>query len=294
MRAQRVLVTGATGFVGRHLVKHLLARGSSVRAVARNPETARAMPWFNEVEFVSADIHALDADVQALATGMDALVHLAWPGLPNYRDLFHFEHNLFADYRFIKHVIQSGVPQVLVTGTCFEYGMQSGPMSEETLPQPTNPYGLAKHTLRLFLEALQAHHPFVLQWVRLFYLHGAGQNPNSLLASLDRAIDSGAERFDMSAGDQLRDYLDIDIAAGYLADVLERAHFSGIVNCCSGVPISVRALVEARLRERNASIELNLGHYGYASHEPMAFWGDAMRLRALRQQDPAPLGGSHT
>ena len=86
-------------------------------------------------------------------------------------------------------MVEAGVSQVLVTGTCFEYGMQNGPLSEQTAPQPSNPYGLAKNTLRLFLENLQRVQPFTLQWARLFYLHGEGQNPNSLLAALDRLID---------------------------------------------------------------------------------------------------------
>lgn len=281
MSGLSVLVTGATGFVGRHLVSALLARGCKVRAVARNVEVAQRMPWIDAVEFVAADIHAADLDIGVLTEGVDALAHLAWPGLPNYQGLFHFEHNLFADYAFIKGAVEAGVSQVLVTGTCFEYGMQSGPLSEASAPQPSNPYGLAKNTLRLFLEALQREQPFVLQWARLFYLHGEGQNPNSLLASLDRAIDAGDQVFNMSAGDQLRDYLAIDVAVGYLAALLQRRDFCGVVNCCSGRPISVRALVEQRVRERGSSIALNLGYYGYSVHEPLAFWGVAERLQQL-------------
>ena len=276
-----VLVTGATGFVGRHLVAALLARGCTVRAVARNAETAAGMPWIKDVEFIAADVHAESLDVAALTEGVDALAHLAWPGLPNYQALFHFEHNLMADYRFIKSAVEAGVGQVLVTGTCFEYGMQSGPLSEDTVPQPSNPYGLAKNTLRVFLENLQRQQPFTLQWARLFYLYGAGQNPNSLLAALDRAIDAGEPSFNMSAGEQLRDYLAIDRAADHLAAVLHQRQFDGVINCSSGQPISVRALVEQRLRERGASIRLNLGHYPYPSHEPMAFWGVADRLQQL-------------
>lgn len=277
----KVLVTGATGFVGRHLVAALLARGCAVRAVARNAETAASLPWINTVEFIKADIHGADLDIGALTDGIDALAHLAWPGLPNYQALFHFEHNLTADYRFIKSAIEAGVPQVLVTGTCFEYGMQSGPLNEQTAPQPSNPYGLAKNTLRLFLENLQRVQPFTLQWARLFYLHGAGQNPNSLLAALDRAIDAGDERFSMSGGEQLRDYLAIETAAGYLAAIMQQRDFDGVINCASGQPVSVRALVEQRVRERGASIELNLGHYPYPTHEPMAFWGVADRLQQV-------------
>ena len=277
----KFLVTGVTGFVGRHLVAALLARGCEVRAVARNAETAQGMPWINDVEFVSADIHAADLDVGALVEGINALAHLAWPGLPNYRALFHFEHNLMADYRFIKSAVEEGVQQVLVTGTCFEYGMQSGPLSESTEPQPCNPYGLAKHTLHLFLQNLQQQQPFTLQWARLFYLHGEGQNPNSLLAALDRAIDAGEPTFNMSAGEQLRDFLAIETAAENLAAIVHKRDFNGVINCASGQPVSVRALVEKRLRERGASIDLNLGHYPYPTHEPLAFWAVVDRLQQL-------------
>jgi len=277
----KFLVTGATGFVGRHLVAALLARGCEVRAVARNVETAQGMPWINDVEFVSADIHAAELDVVALTDGVDALAHLAWPGLPNYRALFHFEHNLMADYRFIKSVVEAGVKQVLVTGTCFEYGMQSGPLSEQTEARPANPYGLAKHTLHLFLQNLQQAQPFTLQWARLFYLHGEGQNPNSLLAALDRAIDAGDASFNMSAGEQLRDFLPIETAAGYLAAIAQQRDFNGVINCASGQPVSVRSLVEQRLRERGASTDLNLGYFPYPTHEPMAFWAVVERLQQL-------------
>jgi dTDP-6-deoxy-L-talose 4-dehydrogenase (NAD+) len=276
-----VLVTGATGFVGRHLVAALLARGCAVRAVARNVETAASMPWINHVEFVATDIHAVDLDIAALTDGIDVLAHLAWPGLPNYRALFHFEHNLMADYRFIKGAVEAGVAQVLVTGTCFEYGMQSGPLGESVEPQPSNPYGLAKHTLHLFLQNLQQEKPFTLQWARLFYLHGEGQNPNSLLAALDRAIDAGEASFNMSGGEQLRDFLPIASAADYLATIVHQRDFNGVINCASGQPVSVRALVEQRLRERGAALKLNLGHYSYATHEPMAFWAVTERLQQL-------------
>ncbi|QXI19308.1 NAD(P)-dependent oxidoreductase [Pseudomonas hamedanensis] len=280
-----VLVTGATGFVGRHLVSALLCRSFKVRAVARDLDSARSLPWFAQVEFVAADLHAPDLDVERLVEGVDVVAHLAWSGLPNYQALFHFERNLPADYAFLKRAVAAGVSQVLVTGTCFEYGLQSGPLAESVSPQPCTPYGLAKHTLRLFLQALQHEHAFCLQWARLFYLHGEGQNANSLLASLDRAIDGGEAQFNMSMGDQLRDYLEITEAASQLASLIGRPDVDGVINCCSGRPISVRALVEQRVRERQSTIELNLGHYGYSAHEPMAFWGDARRISQLKGQE---------
>jgi dTDP-6-deoxy-L-talose 4-dehydrogenase (NAD+) len=239
------------------------------------------MPWINDVEFVSVDVHSEALDVAALVDGIEVLAHVAWPGLPNYQQLFHFERNLMADYRFIKSVVDSGVKQVLVTGTCFEYGLQNGLLTEQVDPQPSNPYALAKNTLRVFLGNLQREQPFVLQWARLFYLYGEGQNPNSLIAALDRAIDAGESSFNMSGGEQLRDYLPIETAAAYLSNILHNREFDGIINCCSGQPISVRSLVEQHIVERGASIRLNLGYYPYPKHEPMAFWGCAERLRQI-------------
>ncbi|AXM98547.1 NAD-dependent epimerase/dehydratase family protein [Pseudomonas plecoglossicida] len=290
MSPRHVLVTGATGFVGRHLVAELLARGCRVRALARDARRARSLPWFDRVQFVAGDLQQASAEqVAGWVEDIDALAHLAWPGLPNYQALFHLEQNLMADYHFIKHALQGGVGQVLVTGTCFEYGMQSGPLDEQCPARPANPYGLAKHSLHLFLQALQQQHPFTLQWARLFYLHGEGQNPGSLLAALDRAIDSGATAFDMSGGEQLRDFQAITEAARQLAGVLHCRQFSGVVNCASGQPVAVRSLVEQRLRERGASLQLNLGHYPYPTHEPMAFWAVTDRLQHVLKSTTEPV-----
>ncbi len=280
----KILVTGATGFVGRHVVSELLIKGHNVVAVARNLDKAKGMPWYEKVTFIPCDIHDPSLDPGKTFGVPDAIVHLAWPGLPNYKDLFHFEKNLFADYRFLKNMLTAGVKHVLVMGTCLEYGMQNGALSEETIPMPTTPYGLAKDTLRKFLQALQVKHPFTLQWVRLFYMYGPGQNPNSLLAQLDRAIDNKETIFNMSGGEQMRDYLPIEDVARNLVLLLEHPDCSGIINCCSGNPISVRQLVEQRIAERRANIKLNFGYYPYPDYEPMAFWGDRHRLDAILEQ----------
>ena len=269
--SRQVIVSGATGFVGRHLVPQLLDRGYDVVALARDESKARELAWFDRVQFVSVDFHR---DLPGFSPQPGAaLVHLAWPGLPNYLDLFHFEENLPHGYAFVKHLVQAGVRQVLVTGTCFEYGMHNGAQASSAETQPSNPYAIAKDTLRRQLEALRMKVPFVLQWARLFYMYGEGQNPRSVLAQLDAAIVRGDVTFDMSGGEQLRDYLPVEKATLQLADRLASGT-AGTFNVCSGKPVSIRRLVEQRIAERGARIEMNLGHYPYPDYEPMAFWGE--------------------
>ena len=267
----KVLVTGATGFVGRHVVEALVAGGHSVTAVARDESKARTMPWLGRVRFVACDAFAQPE--RALEGGADVLVHLAWPGLPNYRDFFHLSRNLPADLRFLEHAVDAGIARLVVAGTCLEYGMQCGALAATQETRPTTPYGLAKDTLRKSLEMLQRLKPFTLQWVRLFYMYGEGQNPASLLAQLDRAIDEGKPVFDMSRGDQLRDYLPVEEVAATFRRVVESPAVTGVINCCSGTPVSVRELVERRCTERGSGIRLNRGHYPYPDYEPLAFWG---------------------
>lgn len=278
----RVLVTGATGFVGHYVVNELLARGHSVVAIARDIKRARDKPWFDRVEFIQCDLHESFKPLFQSESLPNAIVHLAWPGLPNYQDFFHIGKNLPADLAFLEAAVKSGVPHLLVAGTCLEYGMQYGPLTEEMETSPTIPYGFAKDALRKALQFLQKESPFTLQWMRLFYMYGEGQNRNSLLAQLDRAIEEEKPVFNMSKGDQLRDYLPIQEVARNFAIVLENPLCQGVINCCSGRPISVLDLVKQRCHTENSNIQLNRGYYPYPDYEPLAFWGIPSKLTILR------------
>ena len=269
----KIAVTGATGFIGRHVLTELARHDVEVIAISRH-----ATPGAGGVQL---DIRAAADDVFEQIGRPDALIHLAWGGLPNYRSLHHFEQELPAQYRFLSNLIAAGLNNLVVVGTCFEYGMQSGPLSEELPARPDNPYGYAKDSLRRQLEYLRAARPFNLTWARLFYLHGEGQAASSLLPLLRQAVARGDSVFNMSGGEQLRDYLPVSEVARCLVALALKQADPGVVNLCSGRPISVRRLVEGWIAENNWSIELNLGHYPYPDYEPMAFWGDRRKLDTL-------------
>ena len=281
----KVAVTGASGFIGRHVLTELLQHGVEIVAVTRK---ASRLPGMSEaVRIVEMDISQPAIDFFEKMGRPDVLIHLAWGGLPNYKSLHHFKNELPRQYHFLESMIEGGLASLLVTGTCFEYGMQFGELSSDMPTKPTNPYGYAKDALRKQLEFLRSIKPFNLTWGRLFYMYGDGQPSTSLYPKLKEAVLRGDKIFRMSGGEQLRDYLPVtEIARQIVHLALDQRDLS-VVNICSGKPISVRKLVEQWLFENNWKIELNLGYYSYSDYEPMAFWGDQNRLNT-KQKNHSP------
>jgi len=271
----KILVTGATGFIGRYVVERLLKRSCDV--IATSLEEVASLPC----RYMPANLKESGISWFERFEHPDAVIHLAWEGLPNYNELFHIERNLPVSYYFLKNLIESGVKNINVIGTCFEYGLQEGCLSEDLPPKPITTYGVAKNTLRIFLEELRKKQDFDLKWIRLFYLYGTGQSKNSILELLKSALERGDEVFNMSGGEQLRDYLPVETVAENIVKIALQNEVQGIINNGSGQPISIRRLVEEFLKRENKNIDLKLGYYPYTAYEPLAFWANTEKLRGL-------------
>lgn len=284
---KKVLVTGATGFIGNHVIHSLLKRGVQVIASSSNPEKAITASWFSEVTYIPFDLKHFDNSVNyhSYFGSPDAMIHLAWEGLPNYKEVFHVEENLPRHLAFVSNLVHNGLSDLTVTGTCFEYGMKEGVLREDMDCEPANPYAIAKNELRKQLELLNTKLPFRFKWVRLFYMYGQGQSPKSLISQLDTALEGNEPEFKMSAGEQVRDFLPVEQVAEYIVAIALQQKRTGIINCCSGQPVTVKAFVENYLKEKNKHISLNLGYYPYTDYEAMKFWGDNSILKSIIAND---------
>lgn len=271
MSQKKIIVTGGTGFIGRHLIPKLLKFNYQVIIFGRDPNSAKIFPWIDHVEFMQYDLS--DQKIPDIHMQDIGLIHLAWPGLPNYKKDFHENKNLPESLSFIEQCLSAGIKQVLVTGTCFEYGMKEGKILSSDATNPANPYARAKDKLRQRILNLQEKYDFSMQWARLFYMYGLGQNATSIIAQLDQAAKNNEKVFNMSGGAQLRDYLPVSQVADQLLN-LYMQYPEGTYNICSGQPISIEQLVKNRIQEQKYKIELNLGFYPYSDIEPMSFWGE--------------------
>lgn len=275
----KIALSGATGFIGGHVVRALAQHGIEPTLLLRpGSKPAAELSGLSSCEIDFADP---PANVFVRLGRPDVLIHLAWGGLTNYRSMHHVEVEMPMHARLLEQLLRDGLPKLLVTGTCFEYGMQSGELDERTPTRPDNPYGQAKDRLRQHLESLQQELGYQLIWARLFYMFGEDQSPKSLFPLLRKAALAGDAAFPMSGGEQVRDFLPVQVVAERLVRLAMLDRHVGVVNVCSGQPAAVLELVERWIAEHGWDIKPKPGVYPYPDYEPMSFWGSAEKSNAL-------------
>lgn len=206
---------------------------------------------------------------------------LSWPGLPNYQEPFHVTRNLPASVELIEQLAAAGLQRLVVAGTCYEYGLQNGPLKEDQFTDPANCYAIAKDCLRRVIASRYAQQYLQWCWTRIFYPFGNGQNPNSLLPSLAAALQAGDKLFPMGSGRQLRDFIDVKEVARQLLTLAMHQDAAGIYNVGTGKPRSVIEMVEEAVAAHGGSIQLKRGVYQDRPDEPVAFWAHIDKFLAL-------------
>lgn len=284
---KNVLVTGATGFIGNYVIDELLNRNFNVIASSSSRQKATGFHWYKKVTFVEFNLQNIDEGINYFNFfhRPQSFIHLAWEGLPEYTGDFHLTENFPRHLALLKNMIQNGLRDITVAGTCFEYGLQEGQLSEDMEPEPVNAYSTAKDELRKNLQQFCASLPVSLKWMRLFYMYGKGQHPNSLIPQLNKALAEKQQVFKMSAGEQQRDFLPVAKVAEYIVKIAAQKNVTGIINVCSGKPVMVKDFVKEYLQQNNKSISLHLGYYPYNLYEPMRFWGDDTKLQSILQNE---------
>ena len=274
----KIAITGATGFIGSHVRNALAKTDHDVVLVARRSERAGEITARESI--VAADLHHERTDWFKLFGKPDAVLHLAWGGLPNYMDEYHVEVELPMQSKFLSTLIDSGLKKLVVTGTCYEYGMSSGALSEDQETNPNTPYGIAKDNLRKELFELQQRKNFDLTWARIFYPYGEGQSESSLYSQLKNAILSNQE-FLMGNGRQVLDFIQVEKVASSLLSLLTSCMNLGVVNIGSGKPQTVAAFVQEQIRIFQSDLVPSFGSIPDREYESVSFWSDNSRFDSL-------------
>jgi dTDP-6-deoxy-L-talose 4-dehydrogenase (NAD+) len=270
-----LLVTGATGFIGKRVVNFAIEQGHKIAILTSSLKEAKEM-FGSSVSI----IYLNDFLSGAVKINCKKVIHLGWSNVQNYMDKQNLQENLSAQFDLLDKLVKAGVNDITVTGTCLEYGMVEGACKEDMLVKEplTMPYAQAKYEL---YKHLAQNKNINLKWLRCFYVYGLGQRANSLLSTLLAAIENGEQQFNMSGGQQKRDFIHVDTLAQNILAVALQDKVSGIINAGSGISTTALQFVEKILAIKNYEMKLNLGYYPYSNYEPMEFWADSTKLKSV-------------
>lgn len=275
----KILVTGANGYIGRHVVKALLDKGTDVIACDINCDDidkraeCRTLNIFNIPE----------GNVWQQFGSPDVCLHMAWRN--------GFVHNanthigdLSAHYKFMTAMIDGGLKHLAVMGTMHEVGYWEGAIDENTPCNPLSMYGIAKDALRRAMILYCAQKNCILQWLRCYYILGDDKKNNSIFCKLIKAAEKGDKTFPFTSGKNKYDFIKVDQLACLISAAIMQTNINGIINCSTGIPISLADQVELFIKEHNLDIKLEYGAFPDRPYDSPCEYGDATKINQILAQ----------
>lgn len=236
----RIFITGGTGFNGKYVLQKLDNGTNKILALSRN---ANKLALSKNVSALTGDLAAINSWGHTLKKFKpQAAVHLAWEGIPDY-DIQNSIKNLNYGLALIKLLAKTSCQTILVTGTIWEYGNQTGKLSEDFCIKEFNALTASKNSLHLLGREIAKDYNINFIWTRLSNSYGPGRHESSLIPYLIKSVQSKKEIKIRDPNSQ-NDFIYVEDVAEAICRLLLRYNKSGVFNIGSGELISVKAIIK--------------------------------------------------
>ena len=272
---KKILVTGANGYIGKHVVKWLLDNNYDVLATdvcldkIDNRARKEVVNIFENSEKFSEKIKDIDV-----------CIHLAWRNGFVHNSLTHLQ-DISKHYEFLEKISKIGIKNINVIGTMHEIGYWEGEITEETPSNPISLYGIAKNSLRQSLKVLEKIEDINLKWLRVYYIQGDDKNNKSIFSKILQKEEEKVTKFPFTTGKNKYDFISIFKLAEMISRASLQTEIKGVINCCSGNPISLKEKVENFLVENNLRIKLEYGVFPDREYDSPISWGNNSKIKYI-------------
>lgn len=280
---EKVLITGANGYIGSHLASLLCENEKDYRVVATDISDQNVD---KRAEFVKFDfLKGEDAiDLFSFFGKPNVCVHLAWRDGFNHNSLVHIQ-DFPTHFLFLKNLIDHGLSHLTVAGSFREYGNHEGKANENLRCIPENFYTLTKTALKDALEIYLKGKSVCFQWIRPFTVYGDERLNNSLMSKILLWEKEGKTSFPFTEGNEEYDYILVNDLVKQIAAVLSQTEINGVIDCCSGKPTKLRDKIEEFIKENHLKIRPEYGAYKTRPYDSKAIYGDNTKIKEIMEKD---------
>lgn len=273
----RILLTGATGFIGSHILNEGLSRNLYIRPIKRAAISKPVISIQRTINWITSD---LEHTKVAQLAGHDCLIHMAAHSTnPPYDTLDNCLYkNLNTTLRLFAMAKDAGIKNFIVAGSCFEYGRSAE--RYEAVPthaslEPTNAYAASKAATSIALKQWAEENDLNLDILRVFQVYGEGELPTRLWPSLRSSAKAGKD-FELTPAQQIRDFMNVrEVALTFLSHAFEissERRGVNIYNLTSGTPWSVKVFAEYWWEKWGAKGDLIFNRHPYRPGEVMRYF----------------------
>lgn len=272
-----ILITGANGYIGQHVLQKVIELDNDVRAV-----DVKFSSFLPRVTYYQEDIllqHSSD-ELYAKLGKPDVIIHLAWKDGFNHKSDAHLQ-NLYTHYGFIRNMIEHGCKNITIMGTMHEVGYYEGEINENTPCNPMSLYGIAKNALRQAVMTYCEDKDVSLKWLRAFYITGDDKHNKSIFAKILEMAAEGKNSFPFTDGKCKYDFQDVKTLSDQIAKASIQTKISGIINVCSGKPITLKDRVEEFIKEHNLNIKPEYGAFPSRKYDSPEIYGNNSKIKEI-------------
>lgn len=271
----RILITGANGFIGRYCLKLLVEKGYEIHAIDNMFDDGL---YHENITWYKLDLNNHDEITKLLMKiRPNILLHMAWYiSNTGYNDRIHYSW-INLSMELIHAFKQSGGKRVVVIGSCAEYDWNYSFLTENITPlNSSTAYGAAKHALQIIAKQYCQHNSLSFSWARVFFVYGPGEKSNRLVPYVISSILNN-NNVETTNGDKLRDYVYVKDVAIAIVNILE-SNTHGPVNICSGKPVRIKEIVDYIAEKLNGKHLIEYGVMNSNMNEPFSIIGNNSRL----------------
>ena len=271
----KVVVTGAGGYIGAHVVDEALSNGHEVVAIDMSLKNIS-----DKAIKKNLDIFATHDNMFQALGEPDVLIHLAWRDGFIHNSEQHMK-NLSAHIEFVRNYVKSGGKNVAVMGSMHEVGYHEGAVDENTPTNPQSQYGIAKNAMRESLTLASKELGFNLYWLRAYYIFGDDEYGSSIFSKLTRAAKNGDETFPFTTGKNLYDFIHVKDLAKMIVAASTQNEITGVINVATGQAKSLAEQVEWYIQSNGWSIKLSYGVFPDRPYDSPGIWADATKIKKI-------------